>query len=50
MFYFKIKGDNDEDHPLMTLAFHPCGYYMAVGCVDKLRVFHVMNNELRPFK
>lgn len=44
MFYFKIKGDNDEDKPLITLSFHPSGYYMAVGCVDKLRIFHVMNN------
>lgn len=23
---------------------------MAVGCSDKLRMFHLMNNELRPFK
>lgn len=50
MFYFKVKGDSDDDKPLITLAFHPSGYYMAVGCVDKLRIFHLMNNELRPFK
>ena len=23
---------------------------MAVGCTDKLRIFHVLNNELRPFR
>ncbi len=23
---------------------------MAVGCVDKLRIFHVLNNQLRPYR
>lgn len=23
---------------------------MAVGCIDKLRFFHVLNNELRPYR
>ena len=23
---------------------------MAVGCVDKVRIFHVLNNELRPYR
>lgn len=44
MFYFKMKEDLDTDKPLLTLAFHPSGYYLAVGCVDKLRFFHVLNN------
>ncbi len=43
MFYFKIKEEFDSDRPLITLAFHPSGYYLAVGCVDKLRFFHVLN-------
>ena len=50
MFYFKVKEEFDCDRPLLTLAFHPSGYYMAVGCVDKLRVFHVLNAELRPYR
>jgi WD40 repeat protein len=50
MFYFKMKEDLDTDKPLLTLAFHPSGYYLAVGCVDKLRLFHVLNNELRPYR
>lgn len=43
MFYFKIREEFDSDRPLITLAFHPSGYYLAVGCVDKLRFFHVLN-------
>lgn len=50
MFYFKIKEDFDSDKPLITLTFHPSGYYLAVACVDKLRFFHVLNNELRPYR
>jgi hypothetical protein len=25
-------------------AFHPSGYYIAAGFIDKLRIFHVMTN------
>lgn len=49
MFYFRIKeGENNK--PLITLSFHPCGYYLAVGCKDKLRFFYVLSNELRPYR
>lgn len=50
MFYFKVKEEYDCDKPLITLAFHPSGYYLAVGCIDKLRLFHVLNSELRPYR
>lgn len=50
MFYFKIKEETDSDRPLITLAFHPSGYYLAVACTDKLRFFHVLNAELRPYR
>lgn len=50
MFYFKMKEEFDSDKPLITLAFHPSGYYLAVACIDKLRFFHVLNNELRPYR
>ena len=50
MFYFKMKEEFDSDKPLLTLAFHPSGYYLAVGCIDKLRFFHVLNNQLRPYR
>lgn len=50
MFYFKMKEEFDSDKPLVTLAFHPSGYYLTVACIDKLRFFHVLNNELRPYR
>lgn len=50
MFYFKVKEEFENEKPLLTLAFHPSGYYIAVGCIDKLRFFHVLNNQLRPYR
>lgn len=35
---------------LLSLAFHPNGYLLALGFTDKVRVFHVLYDELRLFK
>lgn len=43
----ETKGDMST---LLCLAFHPTGYYLAVGCVDKLRFFHLLHNSLREYK
>ena len=32
------------------MAIHPSGYYLAAGCIDKLRFFHILNEELRPYR
>ena len=53
MFYFRLKENtqpNSENKPLLTLSLHPSGYYLAVGCTDKLRFFHILSNELRPYR
>lgn len=36
--------------PLQCVAFHPSGYYLAIGFVDKLRLFHLLYDELRFFR
>lgn len=35
---------------LSSLAIHPFGYYLAVGFCDKLRIYHILVNELRNYK
>ncbi|KRW99737.1 WD40-repeat-containing domain [Pseudocohnilembus persalinus] len=40
----------DEKYPLICAGIHPDGYMLAVGFVDKLRIFHILNNELRTYK
>ena len=45
----KESATNDLN-PLLSVAFHPSGYYIAAGFIDKLRFFHLMHDELRIFK
>lgn len=35
---------------LNCAAFHPTGYYIAAGFIDKLRIFHVMTNQFRNYR
>lgn len=35
---------------MLSVAFHPTGYYIAAGFIDKLRFFHVMHSKLRDYK
>jgi WD40 repeat protein len=36
--------------PLLSVAFHPSGYYLAISFVDKVRLFHLLLDELRLFR
>lgn len=36
--------------PLLSVAFHPSGYYLAISFVDKVRMFHLLLDELRLFR
>ena len=46
----KFINDNSEKSPLLSVAFHPSGYYLAAGFIDKFRIYHVLKDELKPFK
>lgn len=35
---------NKSTRPLLTVAIHPAGYYMAVGYLDRIRLFHILHN------
>lgn len=43
-------GSDSSSRPLLSVAFHPSGYYLAVGFIDKIRIFHVLYDELRFFR
>lgn len=36
--------------PLLSVAFHPSGYYLAISFVDRVRLFHLLYDELRFFR
>lgn len=47
-----LYGENSQSdvNPLNCLAIHPTGYILAAGFIDKLRVFHILNNDFRPYR
>ena len=48
---FSVREDLNKDiSPLLTLAFHPSGYYLAAGFIDRLELFHVGSEELRSYR
>lgn len=51
--FFVGEETNQPDihfNPLLSVAFHPFGYYIAAGFVDKIRFFHLLHSELRPYR
>jgi WD40 repeat protein len=36
--------------PLISIAMHPSGYYMAASFIDKVRIYHILHDELRHFR
>jgi cilia- and flagella-associated protein 57 len=35
---------------LLSVAFHPSGYYLAAGFIDKFRIFHILHDRLKVYK
>lgn len=36
--------------PLISVAIHPSGYYIAASFIDKIRIYHILHDELRHYK
>ena len=36
--------------PLLSVAIHPSGYYLAAGFKDKIRIYHILHDDLRIFR
>lgn len=48
---FSVKDDKlGEINPVLSLSLHPAGYYLAVGFVDRLEIFHICSEELRSYR
>jgi len=46
----KLEDSRNEVSPVLSLALHPSGYYLAVGFGDRLEIYHICSEELRSFK
>lgn len=49
-FPVSLNNDDISRSALLSVAFHPTGYYLAAGFFDKLRLFHVLNDKLRTYR
>ena len=36
--------------PLISVAIHPSGYYMAASYIDKIRFYHILHDEFKDYK
>lgn len=34
---------------LQSIAIHPSGFYMAIGFMDKVKIYHLIQSDLREF-
>jgi WD40 repeat protein len=48
--YGGANGKDGGPKPVLSIAMHPSGYYMAAGFVDRVRIMHVLDEELRDFR
>ena len=47
---FEFEYSLQDYNPLICVAFHPSGYYIAAGFTDQIRLFHLLHTELRIYK
>lgn len=40
----------DAAKPLISVAIHPSGYYLAASFIDRIRMYHILHDELRHYK
>lgn len=36
--------------PLISVAIHPSGYYMAASFIDKIRFYHILHDEFKRYR
>lgn len=44
------ENTSQEVSPLLCVAIHPSGYYLAASFIDKIRIFHILNTELKLYR
>ena len=47
---YQSGGKDSAVKPVLSIALHPSGYYMAAGFIDRVRLVHVLDDELRDFR
>jgi WD40 repeat protein len=45
-----VKIRDKSPKPLVSCAIHPSGYYMAASFIDKIRFYHILQDEFKKYK
>ena len=45
-----MNTNSQELNPVLSVGLHPMGYYLAVGFIDKLGLYHLSHKELKLYK
>jgi cilia- and flagella-associated protein 57 len=50
--YYVLEDSSTRDtaKPLISVAIHPSGYYMAASFIDKIRFHHILHDEFKPYQ
>ena len=50
--YYVLEDMNIREaaKPLISVAIHPSGYYMAASFIDKIRIHHILHDEFKHYK
>jgi len=49
-FVLEDMSIREAAKPLISVAMHPSGYYMAASFIDKIRIHHILNDEFKHYK
>lgn len=48
-FVLEDMSIREAAKPLISVAMHPSGYYMAASFIDKIRMNHILNDEFKHY-
>jgi hypothetical protein len=49
-FVLEDMSIREAAKPLISVAMHPSGYYMAASFIDKIRIHHILNDEFKHYQ
>ena len=48
-FVLEDMSIREAAKPLISVAMHPSGYYIAASFIDKIRMNHILNDEFKHY-
>ena len=49
-YAFMKKAEGNNQNYLHSIALHPSGFYMAIGYNDKVKIYHLLQSDIREYR